>query len=253
MTQSDLYKRQEQIDRVHDLVGADVPRDVLKVAIGTQDVPLDVSGSEIGVSIDSQTLSALDTDLAAALVSNATDTLRVEQQSPVGVEDSGGAQVDPATETTLSALVAALESNGGDTLRVDQQGVLDVSSRDSRNLGDVDVTSIPSVTISELPSSDFTEAFEAALSADQTNSYTLAAHGADALDGRAKSSGQYDVTVEWLDSSGNVIKSNAVATAVAGGTWTDLSGLTAITPFADVKIADTSSASQTATVVAHLR
>lgn len=115
--------------------------------------------------------------IAAALASNATDHLLVqeetaldvsaatvptEQQTPVGLEDSGGVQVDPATEGTLSselareiatwsagaiplrdtggtqidpateptlaAIAAALASNATDHLLVQEETALDVSA-----------------------------------------------------------------------------------------------------------------------------
>lgn len=231
VNQSEEYKYLNRVDEVGSLPGSNREQDVLEaVLLGTIDADIrsDMSRSLGEVRID----SATQLDVSAATV-------------PVSPEDTTGEAIDPASETTLSALAAALASNGADTLQVDQQGAVDVSSRDGRNLGDVDVT--------DLPDSDYAEADGAALDAGTTNTYTLSAAGADSLDGRVRASGTYDVSVEWQLSTGTVARSNTVATGVTGGTWTDLSGLTAVTPYAAVKVTDTSGAAQTTTVAAHLR
>ncbi|AFD02307.1 putative protein 26 [Haloarcula hispanica icosahedral virus 2] len=250
MTQSPLFKYSESVDYLGNFPGANRERDQITVAVAAGSVDLtDRARRALGeVTVDG-------TPIEEALASVGADHLlvgqpdgqvwSVEQTAPVAVEDSNGTQVDPATDTTLSAIAAALASNGGDTLQVDQQGVVDVSSRDGRNLGDVDVT--------DLPDADYVEAAGATLASGTTNSYAPVAVGADALDGRVKASGTHDVSVEWQDSNGNVVKTNSVASGVAGGTWTDLGGLTAITPYPVVKVTDTSGADQTADVVVHLR
>jgi hypothetical protein len=270
MAQSDAYKHKAQVDRLADLVGADVPRDRLKVAveeIATTDLEdranrdlgkVDLAGVDLNaVPVEQQTPVEVGTYSGGTLpVEQQTPveigtwtggTLPTEQQTPVGVQDTTGTQVDPATEGTLStlaALVDALASNGTDTLQVDQQGVVDVASRDGRNLGDVDVT--------DLPDADFAATTGEALAGNGSNTYALTAVGADALDGTVVSSGQYSVTVDWEDGSGNVVTSTDVATGVAGGTETDISE-TSVTPYATVTISDGSGGSQTVDVGVHLR
>jgi hypothetical protein len=54
------------------------------------------------------TLSAL----ADALASNAGDQLRVEQQTPIGVEDSTGSQVDPAENVDGTSTSSSTRSTG---------------------------------------------------------------------------------------------------------------------------------------------
>lgn len=227
------YKFVQEVNYLADQIGADRARDLLKVA---------VEGGDLTVE------QATDAEFTV---------------SSVGIEDTNDTEIDPATEQTLSTLATestvsdlatestlslltdALASNAGDTLQVDQQGVIDVSSRDARNLGDVDVTA--------LPDNDYAEAVGASLSGGATNTYTLTAQGAEHLDGRVKSTGSYDVTVDWQTSGGTVITTDTVATGVAGGTWTDLTDLTAVTPFAAVNVTDTSTNAQTVDIAAHLR
>lgn len=312
--QSELYKKVQQVDRIHDLVGGDLARDGLKVILQEQDAA--------ALVVDVRNLpEPLTTTLNEALASvggdevrvTPTETLPVEQQSPVAIEDTNGDRQDPATQQTLSSLAskaateetlasldgkaateetlaalasalgsdggdalritptaaldvsaatvtvtddgslavsqtpldAALASDGTDTLQVEQQGVVDVSSRDSRNLGSVDV--------SDLPDADYTEAWGADLAADGANEYAPTAVGADALDGRVRSSGTYDATLEWQDSQGNVVESVDLGTGVAADTWTDVSGETAITPYPVVRVTDTSAAAQTTDAALHLR
>lgn len=57
----------------------------LSTLLQTADQPLDVSDAEVDIDISSLTYG----------------TLPVEQQTPVGVENTGGTQIDPATESTL--------------------------------------------------------------------------------------------------------------------------------------------------------
>lgn len=260
MSQSPLFKYTESIDYLGDFPGAERERDRLRVlvAAGSVDVT-DRAQRALGK------VSVTGTPIEDALASEGLDHLLVGQEDgevwsvtqdapvEVGTWSAGNLTVEQAAALeigTWNAGTLAVQEDtsldvSGATVPVSHQGVIDVSSRDGRNLGDVDVT--------DLPDSDYAEADAATLNADATNSYSLAATGADALDGRVTASGTHDVAVEWQLSTGTVVKTESVASGVAGGTWTDLTGLEAITPYAVVKITDTSSAAQTTTVAAHLR
>jgi len=150
-SQSELYKHVEIIDYVGDMVGADKPADQLKVSIVDQETSpevdvVDRAGRTLGtVSVD-QLPEPVTTDLADALASNANDTVRVASPSPLDVSAST-VPVEQQTPVEIGTW-------SGGTLPVDQQGVLDVSSRDSRNLGDVDVTALTDAA----PISDSTSA-----------------------------------------------------------------------------------------------
>lgn len=97
------YRYQSAIAYLADLVGADVARNLIRVTL-------------VDEEIDAATESTL-SDVAAALASNGSDELQVDQQSPISLEDSGGSAIDPATETTLALLAEALESNANDVLQ----------------------------------------------------------------------------------------------------------------------------------------
>lgn len=234
-----------------------------------QDNPLDVSGAVVSVSEDTPL------DVSAS-------TVPTEEQSPNAIENTGGNQIDPATEqtiqsildsvateqtlssadaylqsidnnvaqqSTLSALAAALQSNNNDKVLVDHPNRLDISSRDGRNLGDVDVTAVNDSVQTEDSDSGFFNG--ASLSADGTISTLLSGQGADNLKGRVVSDSQYTVELSWQDNNGNEIFRDQVASGVAGGTETTLNE-TAISPNVELVIADGSSTTATVNGTAHL-
>lgn len=134
MPDQPINKQTLKIAYLADLIGADIPRDLIKVSIKDQDIDvLDVKQAAETTDdaditdIGGRTQSAVDVankidQIEDALTSVGGDQLRVdlenynggtlptEQQSPVGIEGSGGSQLDPATQ----ALEAALKSNDTD-------------------------------------------------------------------------------------------------------------------------------------------
>jgi len=46
--------------------------------------------------------------------------------------------------------------------------------------------------------------------------------GAERLSGQIQLSDSYDVDIEWREKSGNVVRTESVASGVSGGTWTDI-------------------------------
>jgi len=71
------------------------------LAVASLPEPLDVSSAEVDVDLNTQTLGAVTVTDDGSLVLDAANqsTLPVEQQSPVGIEDSTGTQTDPAIAT----------------------------------------------------------------------------------------------------------------------------------------------------------
>lgn len=246
MGQSNLYKATENVDYLGDFPGAQRERDRLRVMVseGSVDIEDRVARSLGSVTVDG---TPIDDALAATgadhlLVGQADgESFDVEQATPIGVEDSGGTQVDPATEATLATLAAAV--NGNDRIEVDVPTVVDISSRDGRNLGSVDVTA--------MPDQDVVEHDAATLASGGTLTFTLSATGAESLLGTIVSSGTYDLTVSWQTSTGTEIKSESIASGVAAGTATDLD-LPARSTNVVVTVTDTSGAEQTVSGVAHL-
>lgn len=152
-------------------------------------------------------------------------TVPTEQQTPVGIENSAGAQIDP-----LSAGDQPLDVSGA-VVTVAQQAAVDVGT---------------------LPDTDEAFASGAALAGNgETAVGSLTGSGAEALIGQVVSTGAYDVRLDWNDSAGTTIRSETLVTGVAGGTWTDLNE-NAKSPYVDVVVVDGSGASQTIDGTAHL-
>lgn len=87
MSQNPVYKYQSNIDYLGDFPGADVEANRIETNIAGADARIDIANRaarELGL---------------------------------IGVKDSADTRIDPATETTLSALAAALASNGNDRIR----------------------------------------------------------------------------------------------------------------------------------------
>lgn len=202
--QSDQFSATNPISYVADFPGADPANDTIHVDVGDASVGIDSA-----VTVD-QIEQAIEVASISELVS-------VQEDSPLDVSAT--------------------------TVPVEHQGVIDVSDRDDRTLGDVDIT--------QLPDADRQDWNSVTLAADSSLEHTMAAVGADRLRGRVSSSGSYDVQVSWLAEDGTELFVDEIASGVAGGTATDID-LIAIGPEATVSVVDTSSAEQTVSGVLHL-
>jgi len=93
----DVSASEVDVDLNSQTIGSLTVTDDGSLAISSLPEPIDASGSEIDVDLNSQTLSPLtitdDGNLSVATWD--AGTLPTEQQTPVGVEDSTGAQIDP--------------------------------------------------------------------------------------------------------------------------------------------------------------
>jgi hypothetical protein len=218
-------KYQRVISYIEDQVGADVNRDLIKVAINEQDVgnldvdltsqtgdpllvtddgslavaslpePLDVSGSEVDVDLNSQTLSPLTVtdDGSLAIASWNAGTLPTEQQTPVGVEDSTGTQVDPSRETQFP----------------DSQ----TTGHDLIGTGDLVIGPVP---------------------VDRSSALVIAAN--------STSGNTFSVSVDWSDGSGNVFASESASDLALSNITSDWSRLVRKGPQVTVTFTDTSGA-----------
>jgi hypothetical protein len=128
-----------------DAVRVSLTQDILS---GNLDVNIGGQDDQVAVQLASDSLTAnLDVDLAEASAEPldvSGTTVPTEQQTPVQLESSSGANIDPATEQTVSAIKSAAEalddalaSNGTDALRVSSPSPLDVSASEV----DVDLNS----------------------------------------------------------------------------------------------------------------
>jgi hypothetical protein len=109
MSQSDNYKNVARVDYLADMVGGDVAQDILKTVIETVEDQIDVE-------------DRADRDLGKVDVADTDLTLPTEQQTPVGVENTSGTAVNPATEGTLSSTLSReIATWSAGTLPVEQQ------------------------------------------------------------------------------------------------------------------------------------
>ncbi|APW99411.1 hypothetical protein CHINAEXTREME_17260 [Halobiforma lacisalsi AJ5] len=256
--QSELYTSEEVIAYLAGFPGARQADDLVAVRIeGDDRVEVDAElSSEVDVSDDKERL------LGQVTVTNLTDVNLEGQASPLDVSastvpiqsdgplDVSGTTVPIQEDTALdvSGTTVPIQEDtaldvSASTVPVEHQGVIDVSSRDSRNLGDVDVT--------DLPDADRADWASATLPADGSIEHSVAAVGADRLRGRVSSSGTYDLEVAWLAEDGTELFTDSVASGVAAGESTDVDLLT-VGPEAIVRVVDQSSAEQTVDGVIHL-
>ena len=92
----------------------------------------------------------------------------------------------------------------------------------------------------------------APLNADGTVTMTLSAPGADAIHGQVKSTGTYDVRLDWKDADGNVIRQEKIAQGKNANAWTDLDGIAPKSPWVDVVVKDTSGGGQEVNATANM-
>lgn len=91
----------------------------------------------------------------------------------------------------------------------------------------------------------YENAFEngTSLGSGETISRNLEAQAGESITGKVKrASTSYNVNIEWLDDSGNVLFTESVASAVSGGDTTTFS-VTARSPHANFKVSDDGSSS----------
>lgn len=110
------------IDLLEDLVGADVPRNLLRVAVVAQD--LDALTTEL-VDPNGNVVDPAKNELAAALVSDGSDELQVDLTSG----SVGNLDVDLAA-SSLGNLGVDLQAANAGTLPVEQQTPVEVEAED---------------------------------------------------------------------------------------------------------------------------
>lgn len=123
------------VDYIQDIVGADVPRDLIKVALVEQDLgQLDVSAAEVDVNLNSQSLSEIDVDLNSQTLA----------QLAANIDQIGGqAQSAVDVANKINQINAALASVSNDSLRVTSPDPLDASAAEV----DVDLNALSYGTV----------------------------------------------------------------------------------------------------------
>jgi hypothetical protein len=165
--------------------------------LDTGDQPLDVSGAEVDVDIATQTLSPLTVtdDGALGIASYSGGALPTEQQTPVGVEDSAGTQVDPALATDYPDTQVSGE---------------DIIANGNLVIGPVPVARSSGVTIA-----------------------------ANSTDGNT-----FSVSVDWVDSSGNIYQEESSTDIQLSAITQDFARLVRKAPQVRVTVTDDSGATQ---------
>ena len=180
------------IDYLEDFPGADIPRDLIRVSIEDQNL------SQVSSNIDEiggQAQSAVDVankidQIHGALASQGTQILRVEQQTPITLENTSDAEIDPATV----ALEAALKSNHTDEFisRITDASGSEINpstNEDQPNWLDEDIFNHDLIG-----TGDYTVA---ETSIRGTSDVVIKIESRDTE--------TFTVTVEWTDGSGNVL------------------------------------------------
>ena len=226
MEQSNKWKHSENIQRLSDLVGADVPKDYLKVAVVEQVLDsLDVTVQNGELSVSGGEIDVIDRD--------GRNLGNVDIASAIDIEDDDGrvlGDVDVVNQIQ-TALDAAVTANDDLSVEVANSNPIEVS--------------IPGGSATAFANGT-------TLTASTENTFALSAVGAEYLDGRVVSSGSYDVEIRWQDDSGNTLFTESVASGVAGSTETSINTRTE-SPNAVVAIIDQSGADQTNTASLHLK
>jgi hypothetical protein len=262
MTQSDIYANLNTVHTVQNILGGDVSRDALKVALAFQDVELTTALDHVGGQAQSAVdLAARIDALADALAKNAGDELRVTAPSTLPVDQqtaieigtwSGGTlptdQQTPIEVGTWSAGVLSVTDDGalvvddytGTTLPVEQQTPVEIGTWSGGTLPVED-------------RNDWAIEDGTALASGATTEQPLAAEGAEDIRLRiSRATTSYDVEIDWEDDTGTVIWTESVATGVAGGTETK-DTIPASTPYATVRVADAGSSSGAVTATYNMR
>jgi len=191
MPKNEQRKYTNVVDYVQDSIGADVSRDVIKVAIAAQDLSsLDINLDEIGGKNQSSG------DLLSVLESIGGDEIRVR------VFDSNDNEVNPAGQV----LENALSSNGTDEFRVE--------------LFDSAGNQVDPATAIQYPDNSV-------IGADLTTSDTVIGP-VDVSKSQAvmvavndTTGGTLNVTVDWEDSNGNVFQTETASDLELSATTQD--------------------------------
>jgi len=121
----------------------------------------------------------------------------------------------------------------------------------SRNVFPSQVANDVDEILKELQSrSDFNAKVDKTLPADGELKVQVQGIGQGYIKGQAKSTGQYTINVEWLDSSGNVQRTEGITSNISGGDWSNFK-IEAKTAMVNIVIEDKSSSQQTAELMVH--
>jgi len=213
------------VDYLEDFPGSDLPRDLVRVALVEQDLGQVAQNLE---QIGGQAQSAVDVaqkidDIHAALASQAGDVLRVEQQTAIAVESSGGTTIDPAT----AALEDALKANDADEFitRVTDASGSEVNPDQSPNYPE------------EFNQQDLIASGDLVVgpvSVEKSQAILISANSTD--------SNTWSASLSWEDGSGNVILQESAGDIELSSVTQDWARVVRKGPEVEVTFTDTSAA-----------
>jgi len=274
------------VDYIQDLVGADVPRDLIRVALVAQDLgQLDVSAAEVDVNLNNQSLaqvasnidqiggqaqSAVDVankidQINAALASVGDDSLQVSSPSPLDVSaaevdvDIATQSLTPLTVTDNGSLSLSEYTGGNLPISLEAQNVTPLTVTDDGSLNIAGVVTIQedtpldvsAATVPTDPNASDSDSLNAAtLAANGELTMSLSSNGATEILGQANSSGQFDVLVRWFNSASDQIREETIQSGASAGQWYDIN-IPAKSAEAEIVISDTSGAEQTVDATVH--
>lgn len=275
------------VDYIQDLVGADVPRDLIKVAVVAQDLgELDVSAAEVDVDINSQSLPQVAADIEQiggqaqsavdvadkidqiedALASVGTDSLRVTSPNPL---DVSGAEVDVGINSqTLGSLTVtdngslslanytggnlpiSLEAqnvtpltvtddgslNIAGTVATEQQSPIQVEDSGGNNIDPAEATEHPNTQVSGEDIIANGDLVVGPVSVAKSEGVTIAANSTDG--------NTFSVSVEWTDGSGNIYQEESATDIQLSSVAQDFARLVRKGPQVTVTVTDESGATQ---------
>lgn len=214
-------QHRQRIEYLADFPGADVAGDRLKIYIeDSGNMGDDIENLRNNIAQES-TLS----DILSKLF-NASDNVVIEEASPLDVSASA-IEIGTWSAGVLSVQEDTALDVSASTVPVSHQGVIDVSSRDGRNLGDVDVTALndtvgvedstqtqvdpdvspdyPAVDIDihDLDPTNGAGDFTTTVSVGRTEALLIAANSQD--------NNNWSVSVEWQTANGNTTRTQSAS------------------------------------------
>jgi hypothetical protein len=180
--------------------------------------------------------------LRVDLQNNNAGTLPVEQQTPVGVEDSAGTQIDPAKQGTLSSatthlgnLSDALQSQATDVMRVEQQSPVGVEDTDGNQVD----PSLKTYYLDHQTSGHDLAVGDLVIGPNGVRRGTAVTIAATSTDNNA-----FSVSVEWVDSAGNTYQSESATDIGLDSITEDYARLVRKAPEIEITVTDESGAAQ---------
>lgn len=107
-------------------------------------------------------------------------------------------------------------------------------------------------SVSFIEQADFAFENDVSVAADGETSSRMEAPGGDNIQGQAKSSGQYSLSIEWLDEDRNLVRREGIISNRDGEVWSNFS-LEPKSPYVNIIVENDTSSEQTVNLTGHYR